>query len=297
MDRTILAWIYWNPERVVFTVPVIDRPVVWYGLWFVFGFVVGYAMILPMFKRKLQQTMAAHPERNIHDTSLYLVDRLTWFVVSGTIIGARLGHVFFYDWPRYQHHLIDILKVWEGGLASHGGAIGVLFAVFLYQRMIRKKFPEFTYIALLDMLVVPTAFVACCIRIGNFFNQEILGTPTTLPWAVVFGDPFDGSSIEPRHPVQLYEAGAYLFTFFLLGYLWRYKGEKLRPGVLSGLFFIVIFSSRFFIEFFKTSQSLMIDESFLTTGQYLSIPCVFFGIWLFLKGNKKCLGCFLNTKN
>lgn len=280
MNYLMLAWIYWNPERVVFTVPVIDRPVVWYGLWFVFGFVVGYAMILPMFKRKLQQTMAAHPERTIHDTALYLVDRLTWFVVAGTIIGARLGHVFFYDWPRYQHHLIDILKVWEGGLASHGGAIGVLLAVFLYQRMIRKKFPEFTYIALLDMLVVPTAFVACCIRIGNFFNQEILGTPTTLPWAVVFGNPADGSSIEPRHPVQLYEAGAYLFTFFLLGYLWRYKGEKLRPGVLSGLFFILIFFSRFFIEFFKTSQSQMIDESFLTTGQYLSIPCVLFGIWL-----------------
>lgn len=273
----IYAWIYWNPERAVFNVPIIDRPIVWYGLWFVLGFAIGYAIALPMFKRKLQQTHT--PERS-KELALHLVDRLTWFIVAGTIIGARLGHVFFYDWPRYQHHLGDIFKVWEGGLASHGGVVGVLFAIYLYQRTIRKSFPEFTYTALLDILVVPTAFVACCIRIGNFFNQEILGTSTTVPWAVIFGNPADGSPIEPRHPVQLYEAGAYLFTFFLLGYLWKYKAEKLRPGILSGIFFIVIFGSRFLLEFLKTSQSLMIDESFLQTGQYLSIPCIFFGIWL-----------------
>lgn len=280
INPDIIAWLYWNPERVVFTIPIIDRPIVWYGLWFVLGFAVGYAIVLPMFKRKLQQTRTL--SKPLNDLALYLVDRLTWFVVAGTIIGARLGHVFFYDWPRYQHHLGDIFKVWEGGLASHGGAVGVLLALFLYQRMIRKNFPEFTYIALLDILVVPTAFVACCIRIGNFFNQEILGTPTTVPWAVIFGNPADGSPLEPRHPVQLYEAGVYLFTFFLLGYLWKYKSEKLRPGMLSGLFFILVFVSRFFLEFLKAPQSLMIDESFMQTGQYLSIPCIIFGIWLVL---------------
>lgn len=208
------------------------------------------------------------------------VDRMTWLIVAGTIIGARLGHVFFYEWPRYQNNLGEIYKVWKGGLASHGATLGILIALFVYQYLMRKKFPEINFITLLDMIVVPTAFAACCIRIGNFFNQEILGTPSSLPWAVIFGDPADGSAPLPRHPVQLYEGIVYLGTFFILYYLWKYKGSSLRPGFLSGLFFILVFGSRFFLEFLKMPQSVMIDESYLQTGQYLSIPIVIGGIML-----------------
>lgn len=273
--ENILAWLYWNPERTVFTIPVIDRPVVWYGLWFVFGFIVGYLVLVPLFRHQLQKTHS-----DAKQLSYMLVDRLTWFVVAGTIIGARLGHVLFYDWPRYQHDPISILKVWEGGLASHGGAIGVLIALYFYQRSIRKKFPEFSFIVLMDLIVVPTAFTAFCIRMGNFFNQEILGFPTTVPWGIIFGDPIDGGPIVPRHPVQLYEGFAYLCTFIFLWFYWNQKKDTLKKGTLSGLFFILVFGLRFLIEFFKTPQSLMFQEKFLQTGQYLSIPFIVLGFFL-----------------
>lgn len=335
----LFGWLYWNPERVVFTIPFINRPVVWYGLWFVFGFIVGYFLLIPMFQQRIQespkigdrdiqnwdqlaqdikspskalrqlldksksitvqlkkslleflnesgasrsQLEVAYPKALYSSKQLasFLVDRLTWFVVGGTIIGARLGHVFFYDWHRYQNHYWDIIKVWEGGLASHGGVIGVMIGLFLYKRLIHKNFPEFSMLNLLDMLVVPSAFVACCIRIGNFFNQEILGKPSSVPWAIIFGDPFDDGAIVPRHPVQLYEAGTYLITFGILYYLWKKRVALKYPGMLTGVCFILIFTSRFFIEFLKMPQSRIIDESFLQTGQYLSLPFIALGLGL-----------------
>lgn len=274
----LLAWLYWNPDRVAFTVPVINHPIVWYGVWFVFGLIVGYFLLIPIFRQKLVQYRG-------EAAAVYavpLVDRLTWFVVGGALIGARLGHVFFYEWYRYEDHLLDIFKIWKGGLASHGGVAGILIALFFYLRIIRKQFPEFTFVTLLDMLAIPSPFAACCIRIGNFFNQEILGTPTTVPWAIIFGDPIDNTKPQPLHPAQLYEAAAYLLTFFILYALWRKKAAQLRPGVLIGWMFILIFGSRFFIEFLKVPQSAIIDESFLQMGQYLSIPFVLGGIFLCL---------------
>lgn len=357
MDLFFLAWLHWNPERVLFTVPIIDRPVVWYGVWFVFGFIISYITLVPMFKRILDKT-ATLSERDIinwhqliedlskkeaepisqklskktkhslqklkadqtldtalksslllalnesgdrnslqklfpkalastNDLAQMLVDKLAWFAVAGTIVGARLGHVFFYEWPRYYKHPMEIFQVWKGGLASHGGAIGIIIALLLYNRLIRKQFSEFSFIAVLDMIVVPTAFTGCCIRIGNFFNQEILGNVTQVPWAVVFEDPADRSIPVPRHPVQLYEATAYIASFFLLYYLWEKKYEKFHPGVLSGLFFILIFSSRFFLEFLKMPLSGMINESFLQTGQYLSLPFILAGLWMVFKPSYK----------
>lgn len=362
-----LCWLTWNPERVVFTVPVIDRPILWYGVWFALGFLIGYLLLIPMIKRRLEQTKtlmrrdvaswsvlikalqnaiddkssplfpflkkmdkqqqqaiagfqgSETPSQATQDAivaccnallcdssvqftkdklqaiipkaffsskqlAMMFVDRMTWLIVAGTIIGARLGHVFFYEWPKYQNNLGEIYKVWKGGLASHGATLGILLTLFLYQRLMRKKFPEITFMTLLDIIVVPTAFAACCIRIGNFFNQEILGTESYLPWAVIFADPADGSAIVPRHPVQLYEAVVYFFTFVFLYVLWKYKGPHLRKGILSGLFFILVFGSRFFLEFLKLPQSVMIDESYLQTGQYLSIPIVIAGFALLFYG-------------
>lgn len=213
-------------------------------------------------------------------------DRITWFIVAGTIIGARLGHVLFYDWPYYSQNPIEILMIRKGGLASHGGTLGVILALILFLRWNRKQFPEITFVKLVDILVVPTAMTVCFIRIANFFNQEILGNLTTQPWGIIFGHAADGTAPAPRHPVQLYEAAAYLATFIVLHLLWRVRGSSLKPGTLSGLFFIFVFGSRFFIEYLKEPQSV-IDSVGLHMGQYLSIPFVLLGIALLLLPRKK----------
>jgi phosphatidylglycerol---prolipoprotein diacylglyceryl transferase len=278
----LFAWFYWNPPRDLFVIPFINHPVRIYGFCFVLGFILGYFLVAWMFKQK----MLASNKIKAKQLSYQLVDKLTWFVVIGTIVGARLGDVFFYDWPYYRENLLTIFMIWRGGLASHGGVIGVIIAVYLYYRWILKPYPEFTFIGLLDILVVPAGLAAFFIRIGNFFNQEILGPKTDMPWGIVFGDPIDGISGFPRHPTQLYEAISYLLIFFLTIYLYKTRSRNLKPGMLSGLFFIAVFGSRFFIEFIKSPQSMLIDESFLQMGQYLSIPFILFGFTLILFGPK-----------
>jgi len=275
MTTCFSAWIYWNPDRDIFTIPFINHPLRWYGLLFALGFIVGYAIFYRLILRKLNQNDIPNAKK----VAISLTDSLTWFVVAGTIIGARLGHVFFYEWPKYRQDPLSIFKIWEGGLASHGGVIGILLALYFYKKIILKNFKNISYLDILDMLCIPSAFTAFCIRIGNFFNQEILGSETSLPWGIIFGDPADHSALVPRHPVQLYEAFSGLFTFFILLYIWK-KNAHLRTGIISGLFFILIFGSRFLIEFLKLPSSLMIDESWLQTGQLLSLPCIAAGFLL-----------------
>lgn len=202
-------------------------------------------------------------------------------------MGARLGHVFFYQWPYFSKHPGDILKVWEGGLASHGGTIGIILGVAIYLRLMRSSFPELGFINLVDMLCIPIGLAAFFIRMGNFVNQELFGLPTTLSWAVIFGHPSDGSAPVPRHPAQIYEGIAYLATFALIYTLWRKKGNQLRQGFLSGIFFICIFGARFVVEFVKTPLSNTLDESFLQAGQLLSIPFILLGVYLLFFGEKK----------
>ena len=344
-----LGWLYWNPDRFIFTFPIIDRPVAWYGLFFVIGFMIGYFIMTKMVFETLKQTqfladrdiynwtslinslklqfpnffsekkISAENLNNqnkeiilqevndtlsqadppfsrlninkifpksiysIQDLAVRYTDTLTWLIVLGTVIGARLGHVFLYEWDRYKENPIDIIKIWEGGLASHGGTLGVILALIIFRRWTRNTFPEISFLSLLDNVCVPSALVAFFIRIGNFFNQEILGTKSEMPWAIIFGNPSDGGGIYPRHPVQLYEALCYLFTFLLLGWLWIHKREHLKQGFITGLFFVLTFGTRFFIEFYKVPMSSMMDESFLQTGQILSIPLIFSGIWLMIR--------------
>ena len=224
----------------------------------------------------------------IRELATSFADRITWFIVIGTIVGARLGHVLFYDWPYYSENPIEILMIRKGGLASHGGTLGVMLGLILFVRWNRKQFPEINLLKLMDILVVPTAMTVTFIRLANFFNQEILGNLTNKPWGIIFGHPADGTIPAPRHPVQLYEAAAYLATFILLYILWRRCSSFLKPGTLSGLFFICVFGSRFFIEYLKEPQSVM-DSVGLHMGQYLSIPFVLFGIILLLIPQKKSI--------
>lgn len=287
MNSHLLAWLLWDPPREAFTIPYFNITVAWYGIIFALGFVVGYYILLPIL-RKTFQINSSGTIQETHTLASLFADRVTWFIVVGTIIGARLGHVFFYDWSYYKANPVEILMIRNGGLASHGGTIGVMIALLLFLYFNRKHFPQMTFIHLMDLLVIPTAVAVCFIRIANFFNQEILGTPTQKPWGVIFGHPADGTVPIPRHPVQLYEALAYLSTFVILYVLWRVKGKHLKPGILSGLFFILVFGSRFFLEFLKEPQSA-IDSAGFQLGQSLSIPFVLLGIALLLIPKKRAL--------
>lgn len=235
----------------------------------------------PSISRSELQRVFAPAIASPQQTAYILTDRLCWFVVIGTIVGARLGAVFFYDWPYFREHPFEILKVWQGGLASHGGTVGVMATLYLYMKYIQQWIPQLTFLRLLDYVAVPSALVACFIRLGNFMNQEILGIPTTLPWGVIFGHAADGGYLFPRHPVQLYEATAYLIIFFILWHVWKNQHPPEPTGQLIGLLFILIFGSRLILEFWKSTQESIIYSSSLQMGQILSLPFVLLGIFLF----------------
>ena len=212
-----------------------------------------------------------------------ITERLLVYVVIATIVGARLGHILFYEnLQDFLKNPINIFKIREGGLASHGAVVAILLALFLFTFYSRRFSPKIRFLNLLDFSCISAGFIAFCIRIGNFINQEILGKITSVPWAVVFLNPLDRSLPLPRHPVQLYEALFYLAIFSFIFYLSFKPSFLLKRGRLSGLFFILLFSGRFFLEFFKERQSFLIkDFSFLLMGQYLSIPFILLGIVLF----------------
>lgn len=274
-----LASFYWNPSKIAFNVPFIDRPVFWYGILFIAGFILGYCIIQPILTSYLDRTRNLSPGSS-RETARFLAERLCWFTAIGTIVGARLGEVFFYHWPYYSEHPEEIFKVWQGGLASHGGVTGVVCALFIFLKYAQKRVPELTFLRLLDFVAIPSALVAVFIRLGNFFNQEILGTPASHFFAVTFGRPEDGSGPIPRHPVQLYEATAYLITFFILWYKWKKENDTPKPGGIVGLLFILIFGSRFVLEFWKSFQPSSIEFDGLQMGQLLSIPFIILGLFL-----------------
>lgn len=274
-----LGNLVWNPDRNFFILPYLNHPITWYGLFFACGFLFGYFLIRKIFEKFLA---GAHPVS--HENKLgavKLTDRLALFVVTGTILGARLGHIFFYGWSYYKKYPFDMIKVWEGGLASHGGAIGIFLSLIFFLLWNRNQFKKITLLSVLDSMVIPAAFAGGCIRIGNFINQEITGIPTTLPWGVVFGTPLDGFPGIPVHPVQLYESFLYFGVFIFLYSRWRLKPSLVATGILSGWFFTLVFGCRFLLEFLKVSHSDWIEaNSIFTMGQILSIPFVLLGILL-----------------
>jgi prolipoprotein diacylglyceryl transferase len=227
----------------------------WYGLMFASAFVFCYNVMLWIYKRE---------GRNVED-----LDGLLWYVALGTVLGARLGHVLLYDPGYYFSHPAKILAIWEGGLASHGGTLGIMLAVYIYTRVHHDS-----YIWFMDRLSFPCAMGGCFIRIGNFFNSEILGTVTDRPWGVVFARVDD----LPRHPVQLYEAVCYAVIFFVLLHVYKKTYDKPYKCLIFGLLISSIFSVRIVLEFFKTEQATYANDFLLTTGQMLSIPFVLVGV-------------------
>ena len=237
----------------------------WYSLMFAIGFVVGYKIIEKMFRKE------GVPEN--------WTDKLLIWVVSATIIGARLGHVFFYAWDQYKEDPIKILYVWEGGLASHGGTIALALAVILFSLITTKRNPLWTF----DRLVIPTALVAALIRFGNLMNSEIFGHATDLPWGFMFVRSAEWHYLyegQACHPTQIYEMLCYLAIFGLVMWMYWKKGAQRRPGLIFGVFFTLLFAARFLIEFVKNPQEEFERDMLLNMGQLLSIPFILAGIAL-----------------
>jgi phosphatidylglycerol:prolipoprotein diacylglycerol transferase len=199
-----------------------------------------------------------------------VLDRLTIYMAIGVIIGARLGHCLFYEPAYYFRHPLEILMIWHGGLASHGAAIGILTAVWLFAIKEKKD-----YFWVLDRIAIVVALSGFLIRMGNLMNSEIYGIETTVPWGFVF---LRNHEVAPKHPTQIYEGLAYLMIFFLLFRIyWSKKGEHYQ-GLIISLAITLIFIARFFIEFLKEPQVAFEATMKLNMGQLLSIPFILLGI-------------------
>lgn len=260
MESTLLFFpIHWgvNPE-ILKVGPLAIR---WYGLLFASAFFAGFRIMVWIYKRE-----GLDPGE---------VDRLLIYVMIGTVVGARLGHCLFYEPGYYLRNPLEIIKVWQGGLASHGAAIGILTALYLYSR---SGFEQ-TYRWLLDRVVIVVALSGFFIRLGNLFNSEILGIQTSVPWAFVF----DRIDLVPRHPTQLYESFTYLAVFWMLFILYKKSPLTHLQGFLSGLFLTSVFGFRFFVEFLKENQSAFEGDLFLNMGQMLSIPLCLIGLYMMMK--------------
>jgi prolipoprotein diacylglyceryl transferase len=224
-----------------------------------------------------------------HRPAKYL-DILTIYIVAGTIIGARLGHCLFYEPAVYLTDPIRIFKIWEGGLASHGGAIGIILAMWLYCRRTGESL-----LWLFDRITLVVPLSGMFIRMGNLMNSEIVGLPTNLPWGFKFIKGEDRplyeihglDAVPARHPSQLYEAIFCLFLVILMWSLWRYKRQVLPPGFMFGLFCVLLFTQRFIGEFFKEVQVSWENKIDLNMGQNLSIPFVVFGAFLMIYSYRK----------
>ena len=310
--------ITWNPSETLFNIGPLQ--IKYYNLLWIAAFAIGWFIMKRIFfneKKSIEQ-----------------LDSLFIYTVLATMLGARLGHVFFYDWAYYSNHLLEILlpirespegslfwfiKGYEftgfTGLASHGAAIGIIIGMFLYVR----KYPEFKVLWILDRIVIPVAIGAFCVRLGNFFNSEIVGKQTDESF--VFATRFirDGISrgqamswtqektvnaaynaiesnpqfseylakVPYKHPAQLYEGIAYIFVFLILYYFYWKTDKKNKPGFLFGTFLVLLWGIRFFVEFVKERQNEL-DESFtLAIGQMLSIPFILIGLYFMFRPMKK----------
>ncbi len=263
----MLLAIHWDIDPEIFNIG--SFAVRWYGLLFALGFLLGYQLVERMFKKE--------------GIPLEWLEKLFIYTLIATIIGARLGHVFFYGWEFYSQNPIEIFKVWRGGLASHGATIGILIALYFYSKKVSKK----SILWVLDRVAVPVALAGFFIRMGNLMNSEIVGTQTNLAWGFEFVRASIYEPLAPRHPAQLYEALCYLMSFGILMFMYWKTNAKEYAGRLIGAFFIFIFTARFFIEFIKENQEEFEEGMMLNMGQWLSIPFILLGVYLVYNSFKK----------
>ena len=282
----MLFKIDWAPNEILFE--FFSLTIYWYSVMFIIAFSLGYYIVQKIY---------------INDNkSVTLVEPLFIYVVFGTLIGARLGEVFFYNWDYFQNNLIEIflpikkdinssflfgiIDGWKfvgyRGLASHGATIGIITAMFIY----KYKFKYNSVLWIFDRIVIPISIGGMFVRIGNFFNSEIVGNYTNSNFGVVFQN---NGEIFPRHPAQLYEAFGYLLLFILLWNIYWKTDLKKYKGFIFGLFLTCLFSIRMLVENVKESQGGGLEETLgiLSTGQWLSIPFIIIGIVLMLYSRRK----------
>lgn len=263
-----LLSIVWNVDPTIFSIGPLH--INYYPLLFLFGiYPLGYYIVKWFFKRE--------------GVSTDILDPLLWAIFIGTLVGARLGHCLFYDPMYYLTQPWKILMTWEGGLASHGGAIGVLLALWWYIHKYGKKY-GFDFLWLIDRIVIAVCFAGAFIRFGNLFNSEIYGVETSLPWGFIFS--LRGETV-PKHPTQLYEAFSYIILGFSLLALYLKRLPKLKRGEIFGIFLICLFGIRFLIEFIKEPQVDFEQSMLLNMGQWLSVPFIIAGIVLIIVCHKK----------
>lgn len=264
--NTLLLSIHWNPNPELFNLFGIS--IRYYGLLWAVGIFLAYMVVHYQYRdKKIKEE---------------LFEPLFFYCFFGILIGARLGHCLFYDPDYYLSHFWEmILPIrflpdgnWKftgyEGLASHGGTLGLIIALWLYCRKTKLH-----YMDVLDMIAVATPITAFFIRMANLMNSEIIGKPTDVPWAFVF----ERVDMLPRHPGQLYEALAYLLLFFIMLFLYKKYSKTLHRGFLFGLCLTYIFTFRFFIEFVKENQEAFEDQMMFNMGQWLSVPFILIGAY------------------
>jgi prolipoprotein diacylglyceryl transferase len=272
-----LLFIEWNADPTIIT--LLGFSIRWYGLCFALAFLSGFQVVSYIFKKEGRPVEQA--------------DQLLLYTMVGTVVGARMGHYFFYEFPLLMadpvRFFVQMITPPFSGLASHGAAIGLFIAFYLYT----KKNVGQSYLYVTDRIVIVAALAGFFIRFGNLMNSEIIGKPTDLPWGFKFlrdleFNPSDlAAFVVPRHPSQLYEALSCLLLFFILLYLWNLKKEKTQEGVMTGIFMIFVFTLRFFYEFLKENQSSFENGLALNMGQILSIPAVLFGLGVLWYAKRK----------
>lgn len=266
------SYIVWNIRPEIFILPdtwflVGGFSVRWYGLLFALGFIFGYLILQKIFKKE--------------GVPIKVLDDLATYMIIFTIVGARLGHCLFYEPGYYLAHPLDILKIWEGGLASHGAAAGILIGIYFFAKRHNKHF-----LWVMDRIAIVVALAGFLIRMGNLMNSEIFGDVTTLPWGFIFVQNFGEGYTIANHPTQIYEALAYLGLFvFLYRYYWKHNGAP-AEGALFGYLLVILWSIRFLIEFIKLPQVDFENTMLLNMGQILSIPLIIMGTVLIGRSRK-----------
>ncbi len=257
--------IEWSVNPEIFSIgPLAVR---WYGLLFAMSFFIGFQIMTWIFK------LEKRSEKDLND--------LVWYMIAGTVVGARIGHCLFYSPGYYLSNPLEILALWHGGLASHGAAVGILIVMYYYT----KTHKGINYLWVFDRVVVTVALAAFFIRMGNLFNSEIYGKPTDGTWGFIF----KYVDNVPRHPTQLYEALAYLAIFVFLFFYYKKNYKTLKEGAIFGYFLIGIFGFRIFVEYFKENQEAFESSMPLNMGQLLSIPLVIAGVIILFRAKEKII--------
>ncbi|HTF18403.1 MAG TPA: prolipoprotein diacylglyceryl transferase [Chryseolinea sp.] len=276
----MLSYVSWDFDPVIFDLAISghDWSLRWYGVLFALGFVIAQQVLFYVFTRDGKSRQS--------------VDILTIYLIVAAIVGARLGHYLFYEWPllieRPADWIVELITPPFAGLASHGGMIAILLAVYLYSR----RYKDQPYLWVLDRLAIAAPVSGAMIRLGNLFNSEIYGTPTDMPWGFVFVRETDPAlfPLVPRHPTQIYESLFCVFLFLLALYLWKTRRHSLPNGVIFGIFMTLLFTSRFVIEFVKNDQVEFEGNYPLNMGQLLSLPAIAIGVavilYVYRAGNK-----------